>query len=179
MTHQNLILPAYYYKESRYNLTEHLDNLVADLKPTQIRIWEPLRGHYPNFSIVKLPSKLKDVKDIEIGEFINQMKSLETNTLEIDDHIAIWPYVCIGIGVICLVIAFGLFCYCKCYPKFQNYQKVRRERKFRSHDVNKLKVQMLKPSALRDTSKENNAIRRGSSDSRPIYPTLDLATATV
>ena len=27
MTHQNLILPAYYYKESKYNLTEHLNRL--------------------------------------------------------------------------------------------------------------------------------------------------------
>ena len=128
-----------------------MDNWIADLKPTQIKIWEPLRRHYPDFSIEKLPSKLKDVKDIEIGEFINQIKSLETNTLEIDDHIPIWPYVCIGIGVICLVIAFGLFCYCKCYPKFQNYQKVRRERTFGSYNVNKLKVQMLKPSAPRDS----------------------------
>ena len=25
MTHRNLIFPAYYYKESKYNLTEHIN----------------------------------------------------------------------------------------------------------------------------------------------------------
>ena len=30
-----------------------------------------------------------------------------------------------GDATLCVVI----FCYCKCYPKFRNYLKVRRERK--------------------------------------------------
>ena len=50
MTHRNLILPAYYYKESKYNLTEHF-------KPSQVKIWEPLRKHYSNFSKKKKKKK--------------------------------------------------------------------------------------------------------------------------
>ena len=42
MTHRNRILPAYYYKESKYNLTEHINTWINNFKPSQIKIWEPL-----------------------------------------------------------------------------------------------------------------------------------------
>ena len=108
MTHQNLILPAYYYKESKYNLTEHLTNWINDFKPSQVKIWEPLRKHYSNFSIKKLPPKLKDIKEIRISDLINKLKDLDT--VAADDHVPIWPYIFIGIGLVCFVIVFGLFC---------------------------------------------------------------------
>ena len=107
MTHQNLILPAYYYKESKHNLTEHLTNWITDFKPSQVKIWEPLRRHYSNFSIEKLPPKL-NIKEIKIIDLINKLKDLDT--VAADDHVPIWPYIFIGIGLVCFVIVFGLFC---------------------------------------------------------------------
>ena len=121
MTHRNLILPAYYYKESKYNLTEHINTWINNFKPSQIKIWEPLHKHYPNFSFEKLPSKLKDIKEIKIGDLINKLKELDTVTS--NEQILIWPYICLGLGLVSLGIIFGLICYCKCYPKFRNYLK--------------------------------------------------------
>ena len=139
MTHRNLILPATYYKESKYNLTEHINTWINNFKPSQIKIkiWEPLHKHYPNLSFEKLPSKLKDIKEIKIGDLINKLKELDTVTSY--EQILIWPYtcICLGLGLVCFGIIFGLICYCKCYPKFRNYLKVRRERKVGSHDVTK------------------------------------------
>ena len=178
MTHRNLILPAYYYKESKYNLTEHINTWINNFKPSQIKIWEPLHKHYPNFSFEKLPSKLKDIKEIKIGDLINKLKELDTVTS--DEQILIWPYICLGLGLVCFGIIFGLICYCKCYPKFRNYLKVRRERKVGSHDITKeVEMQTRTPTVLKETPKGTTITRKGSRESKLRIPLLDLAATTV
>ena len=186
MTHRNLILPAYYYKESKYNLTEHINTWINNFKPSQIKIWEPLHKHYPNFSFEKLPSKLKDIKEIKIGDLINKLKELDTVTS--NEQILIWPYICLGLGLVSFGIIFGLICYCKCYPKFRNYLRVKRERKVGSHDVTK-EVEMqprtpcntieIKPAVPKETPKETTLARRGSKESKLRIPLLNLAATTV
>ena len=91
-------------------MTEHLTNWITDFKPSQVKIWEPLRKHYSNFSKKKknLPPKLKDIKEIKISDLINKLNDLDT--VAADDHVPIWPYIFIGIGLVCFVIVLGLFC---------------------------------------------------------------------
>ena len=134
MTRQHLILPAYYYKESKYNLTEHLTNWINDFKPSQVKIWEPLRNHYPNFSIEKLPPKLKDIKEIKISDLINKLKDLDT--VAADDHVPIWPF----------RNRFSMFRHCfRSVLLVKKFEKLGESAKFGSPDVlNKIEMQMLK-----------------------------------
>ena len=58
-----------------------INTWINNFKPSQIKIWEPLHKHYPKFSFEKLPSKLKDIKEIKIGDLINKLKELDTVTM--------------------------------------------------------------------------------------------------
>ena len=89
-------------------------------------------------------------------------------------------HICLGLGLVCFGIIFGLICYCKCYPKFRNYLKVRRECKVGSHDVTKeVEMQTRTPAVPKETPKETTIARRGSRESKLRIPLLDLAATTV
>ena len=64
----------------------------------------------------------------------------------------------------------------------KKFEKLGESAKFGSPDVlNKMEMQMLKrvtPSAPKETPKEKDTTKRGSVESRPMYPVLDLAPNT-
>ena len=116
MTHQNLILPAYYYKESKYNLTEHLNRLKLKYGNLYVSIIPISRSKKKKKK--KLPPKLKDIKEIKISDLINKLKDLDT--VAADDHVPIWPF----------RNRFSMFRHCfRSVLLVKKIRKVRRERK--------------------------------------------------
>ena len=44
MTNQNLVLPAYFHRESKYNLTDSLSELVKNFQVAKIKLWKPFHA---------------------------------------------------------------------------------------------------------------------------------------
>ena len=176
MTNQNLVLPAYFHRESKYNLTDSLSELVKNFQVAKIKLWKPFHTKLPNLTLDTLPSKLKGIKEIKMDALIEQLQTLDDVT--VDSHIAIWPYVLLGIGKVCFIIIFGIFCYCKCYPKFKKFLKVRREHRQGSQQLSE-HIEMTLRNPLIQQRKDIKPTVEKNSEQREtptIFPVLDMTT---
>ena len=178
MTNQNLVLPAYFHQESKYNLTNPLSKLVRNFQVSKVKLWKPFHSKLPNLTLDTLPTKLKDIKEIRMDDLISQLQTLDDVTVE--EHVAIWPYVILSIGLILFIFVFGLFCYCKCYPKMRKFLKVRREHNQGSHKLNEHIEMTLRQPLTQQMKDVKHTVENGSEprDIPPMYPVLEMTTNT-
>lgn len=114
-TTDTLTLPPYYHHESKYDISNSLDQFTYRFNASTVKMWEPFHTALPNFTISDLPQKLKNIKDIPMDSLIAELRSINIAPKSSDDW-PIWVDVIVG-AIIILGIVLFLYCYVKGPPR--------------------------------------------------------------
>ena len=95
-----LYLPAFYHNESKYEISDPLDDLKISTNFTA-EYWKPLIQKVPSFNLTKLPKHLKSLREIPIDNLIRELYTLDTVPV-IQKRFPFWAYIIIILGVLLL-----------------------------------------------------------------------------
>lgn len=104
-------LTSTYQSRSNYKLVPQDLDLLRSINISQIGVLAPLEEKYPNFTKIKLPSSLKQIKQIPMDHLITELSNIQ----EIDPDDVAWPdwvYFCMGI-IFMILILVGICIYKK------------------------------------------------------------------
>jgi hypothetical protein len=114
-TTDTLTLPPYYHDESKYNISNSLNQFTYTFNLSTIKLWEPFHSALPNFTIDDLPKKLQNIKHFPMDSLIAELRSTN-NIPQLNDDWPIWVDVIMG-AVIVLGVVLFLYCYIKGPPR--------------------------------------------------------------
>lgn len=98
-TTDTLTLPPYYHDESKYDISNSLDQFTYRFNASTIKLWGPFHSALPNFSINDLPKKLKNIENIPMNNLIAELKTINT-VPQLSDDWPIWVDVIHVVGAI-------------------------------------------------------------------------------
>ena len=74
------VLPPFYQYQSNNNLTDHFSELISTYNFGNILTWQPVIEKFPRFNLMKIPKKLKQIKEISSTDLIKELGYLEEIT---------------------------------------------------------------------------------------------------
>lgn len=69
--HGSLLLPPYYNRESQFNMSDSFRNFIDEINT--YTLWDPLNIKFPGIEHIKIPDKLKDVKDFPMNTLMAEL----------------------------------------------------------------------------------------------------------
>ena len=114
-TNDYLSLPAYFYNETRYEISDLYERLKYLHDLSNIALCTPLVNNMSNFTEIDLPTHLKALKDIPMNNLIQELDTLNDITTDNSTSFPNWAFILIGlvICVIMLIILLYLWKYSK------------------------------------------------------------------
>lgn len=114
-TTDTLTLPLYYHDESKYDISNSLDQFTYRFNASTIKMWEQFHSALPNFSMNDLPKKLNNIENIPMDNLIAELKTINT-VPQLSDDWPIWIDVIVGAIIVLGVILF-IYCYIRGPPR--------------------------------------------------------------
>ena len=172
-----IYLPGYFHKESRYEVTNQIETLIKNFNATSLKIWEPLTSVLPSIKLPALPKQLKKIDKISMDKFIDTLQNLDTN-IESVDSFPNWAGAVISLAA---ALALGILIYlcCKYKKKGCNFRRrFNRRGRVEQPDVsqNVEMVQLMTQRELPQPSAPNNMHEEPKNNTnKSVYPVLELA----
>lgn len=133
----NIVLPAYFHKETNYQIDNILNDFMIHLNVTDIKLWEPVQPILSKIKLDKLPGKLKSLRQIPINDLLNELQSL--GNVNVSEPFPNWAMSIIAF-VLALVFGIIIFLTCKYRSKFKCLRKSRCHEKVKSTSHNNVHV---------------------------------------
>lgn len=97
-----LTLPAYFHKESNYNISDPFDKLMRNSEQFKFNLWESFHENVPNYTVSNFATHFPNIEEIPMGHLIDKLKNLRQ--VEIPDNLPNWTYSIANFGIIIFLI---------------------------------------------------------------------------
>ena len=104
-----LILPAYFHKESKYNINDPFDKLLRNSGHFNFNLWESCHENVPNYTMSNFATHFPIIEEIQMGHLIDKLNNLRQ--VENPDNLPSWIYSIANLGIIIFVIVLVIICY--------------------------------------------------------------------
>ena len=111
-----LIFPAYFNKESKYNINDPFDKLLRNSGHFNFNLWESFHENVPNYTMSNFATHFPNIEEISMGHLIDKLKNLRQ--VENPDNLTNWIYSIANFGKIVFIIVLVIIC-CKFQTKFK------------------------------------------------------------
>lgn len=173
-----LILTAWFSKASSKTIRDSNDlSLFPNL--TQTILWKPLHKSLGNETLLKLPPKLQNIKQIPMAQLIDQLTYLRS--LNITDTPSAWPfwyYILIAIGVLIVLTVVAIFIKFKYLKKKASVTKTKQAKNIKALPLlyqpvrmseidNQINHKTATSPDIKETNENSSVINR-------LYPSLNM-----
>jgi hypothetical protein len=104
-----LILPAYFHKESKYNINDPFDKLLRNSGHFNFNLWKSCHENVPNYTMSNFATHFPIIEEIQMGHLIDKLNNLRQ--VENPDNLPSWIYSIANLGIIIFVIVLVIICY--------------------------------------------------------------------
>lgn len=119
-SNEYMTLPPFHHFESRYNLTDPFHELIANYYVGSIKLWDPFTQKFPNVKDIKIPTKLKPIKEIPIDNLISELDN-SPKLVPMEPKMSLETYLSI-IGLVICFLLIVVSCRKRIRNKCQKYR---------------------------------------------------------
>ena len=120
----HITLPPFYHQESNYNISETLKTFIRSYELIEMKMWQPFDNIFPNFTQIKLPRKLKEIKQISMGTLLSELSEVDMH-MEPMLQTSVWDILCF----ILILVIILLIILCCCRKRIRRIVKIVRSRR--------------------------------------------------
>jgi len=115
-----MTLDSFFENHSMHKMNNGVEDLLNWVNISNLKIWQPVKELQQNFNYT-LSKKLKDIKNIDMITFLSDLNDADTD-IHYDNHVAIWPFILAGVGLLVLLSTIGFMIFKrKCFKPKPNY----------------------------------------------------------
>ena len=116
-----MTLLPFYQRRTKFNLTDQVRQFINNYQFGLINVWKDFESKLPNFSDIKIPSKLIEKDEIPMDSLIEELKNNQIKLEPMPASPPYWKYLLIAIGVVFILAIVFVFRrrLRKCISKFK------------------------------------------------------------
>ena len=99
-----MTLLPFFQKRTHYNLTDQFRRFIQNYHFGLIKVWRQFELKVPNFLAIKIPAKLKEIKEIPMDNLINELQESQVELEDMPAGPPFWVYMLDAVGLIFILV---------------------------------------------------------------------------